>query len=378
MRRSLLIYSLTMFVAGSLFMNYTSAAVPTAAAFGKAKGGVPVEVYTLQNTHGMQVKVMTRGATVTHIFVPDKNGKTADVVLGFDDVSGYESEGNQYFGCTTGRVANRIAKGQFELDNRSYQLAINNEPNHLHGGVENSLDKVIWKATPFESDAGEGVAMRYVSPHGEEGYPGTLSIKVTFTVAKDSNALHINYEATTDQRTPINLTNHSYFNLQGEGSKTVLEHELTLHCDQYTPVDETLIPTGKFADVAGKPIDFRQAHKIGERIEQYDNDATIGYDHNLVINGKAGTTRIAAKLKDPASGRVLTVQTDQPGVQFYSGNFLEGQKGKGGKSYPHRSAICLETQYFPDSVNQPNFPSTILEPGHTYRHECIYAFSVEK
>lgn len=351
------------------------AAVPEAEPFGKTKDGTPVAIFTLSNSTKMQVRVMTRGATVTNILVPDKDGKLADVVLGFDDVQGYESDDNQYFGCTTGRVANRIANGKFTLGNRTYELAINNDPNHLHGGVERSLDKVVWEAKGFESDTGQGVAMRYVSPHGEEGYPGTLSIVVTFTLAKDSNDLHINYEATTDQATPVNLTNHSYFNLGGEGSDTVLDHKLKLHCDRYTPVDETLIPTGKLAAVTGEPLDFTTAHTIGDRIEKYDDAPTIGYDHNFVIDGDFGKVRPAAVLKDPASGRILTVKTDQPSVQFYSGNFLKGQKGKGGKPYPHRSALCLETQFYPDSINQPNFPSTVLEPGTTYSHVCVYSFS---
>lgn len=352
--------------------------LPQVAAFGKTKQGEPVEVYTLSNEHGMQVRVMTRGATVTNIHVPDQNGQVADVVLGFDDVSGYESDANQYFGCTTGRVANRIAQGKFSLDGRDYQLATNDGPNHLHGGVERSLDKVVWKAEPFASDRGQGVTMRYVSPHGEEGYPGTLSIHVTFTVLADKNDLSIEYRATSDQATPVNLTNHSYFNLGGEGSPTVLNHDLTLHCDHYTPVDDTLIPTGEIASVAGTPIDFRTPHKIGERINQYDETPTIGYDHNLIINGEAGQLRPAAVLQDPASGRTLTVLTDQPGVQFYSGNFLKGQAGKGGKPYPHRSAICLETQHYPDSINHPEFPNTVLKPGEVYTHQCVYSFDVEE
>lgn len=359
----------------TLQASLTQAAVPQADSFGKTKNGTPVDIFTLQNDHGMKVRVMTRGATITNIHVPDKDGTVADVVLGFDDVEGYESEGNQYFGCTAGRVANRIAEGKFTLNNRTYQLAINNEPNHLHGGVERSLDKVVWSAKAFDSKEDQGVVMHYVSPHGEEGYPGTLSCTVKFTLSKISNELEIDYLATTDQATPINLTNHSYFNLAGEGSETVLDHELTLHCDNYTPVDETLIPTGKFAEVKETPIDFRTPHIIGERVKKYDDAATIGYDHNLVINGEAGKLRPAAILKDPLSGRTLTVSTDQPGVQFYSGNFLEGQKGKGGKAYPHRSAICLETQFFPDSINQPNFPSTVLEPGNKYTHQCVLSFA---
>jgi len=355
----------------------TLADVPSAEPFGNAKDGTPVEIYTLKNDHGMQVRIMTRGATIVNIHAPDKDGKVADVVLGFDDVAGYESEDNQYFGCTTGRVCNRIAKGKFTLNNKEYTLAVNNEPNHLHGGVERSLDKVVWTAKPFETDQGEGVVFRYVSPHMEEGFPGTLSCRVRFTLLKNKNDLLINYEATTDQSTPVNLTNHSYFNLGGEGSETVLDHELTLHCDKYTPVDDTLIPTGEIASVEGTVLDFRTPHVIGERVKTLDDTATIGYDHNFVVNGESGEMRPVAKLKAPKSGRVLEVKSVEPGVQFYSGNFLKGQTGKGGKVYPHRSAICLETQHYPDSVNQPSFPSTILEPGAKYETTTVLSFSAE-
>ena len=353
------------------------AAVPEAMSFGRTADGTAVEAFTLQNDHGMSVRLMTRGATIVNLRVPDKNGDVADVVLGFDNVSGYESEDNQYFGCTTGRVANRIANAKFTLNGREYRVAVNDGPNHLHGGVERSLDKVVWKARPFESERGPGVAFRYVSPHGEEGYPGTLSIVVRYLLQKGANVLVINYQATTDQETPINLTNHSYFNLAGEGSETALDHELQLFCDQYTPVDDTLIPTGELADVAGSPVDFRKSHRIGERIDELDETSTIGYDHNFVVNGESGKLRRVARLKDPDTGRVLLVRTTAPGVQFYSGNFLKGQTGKGGKTYPHRSAICLETQHFPDSINQPAFPSVVLKPGETYRHVASLSFSAE-
>ncbi len=353
------------------------AAAPEAALFGKTKDGIEVEQYSLTNALGMSVKIMTRGATITNIMVPDKAGAMADVVLGFDDVAGYEGDGNQYFGCTAGRYANRIAKGKFTIDGKEYTLATNDGPNHLHGGVERSLDKVVWRAAPFDSEAGQGVVMRYNSPHGEEGYPGTLQSNVQFLLLKDKNQLTIRYTATTDQATPINLTNHSYFNLSGEGSETVLDHELQLFCDMYTPVDETLIPTGELAEVEGTVLDFRKPLPIGERVKTLDNASTIGYDHNFIVNGDAGTLRQAAKLKDPKSGRVLEVQTTEPGIQFYSGNFLKEQVGKGGKKYNHRSAICLETQHYPDSPNQPNFPSVILKPGETYQHSASFTFSAE-
>lgn len=353
-----------------------NAAVPVAEPFGQTASGEAVEAYTLTNESGMRVKLMTRGATVVEVWVPDAEGTLEDVVLGFDDVAGYESDRNQYFGCTTGRVANRIARGMFELDGRTYSLAINNEPNHLHGGTTRSLDKVIWDAFPYENKKGRGVEFRYVSPHGEEGYPGTLSISVTFELERSANVLSIEYSAQTDQATPVNLTNHAYFNLDGEGSETVLDHELTLYADRYTPVDDTLIPRGDLASVVETPLDFREAHVIGDRIDTLTETAALGYDHNFVVNGEAGTLRPVARLEDPDSGRVLVVKSTEPGVQFYSGNFLKGQEGKGGKAYPHRSALCLETQHFPDSVNHPEFPSVILEVGEEYRHVCVWEFSV--
>lgn len=364
-------------LACGLLPLFALAAPPVAAPFGKTAAGEAVEIYTLTNSTGMTARLMTRGATLVNLQVPDKAGKTADIVLGFDDVAGYEGEGNQYFGCTTGRVANRIRRGKFTLDGREYTLAINNEPNHLHGGTTRSLDKVVWQARPFETAEATGVEFRYVSPHLEEGYPGTLNSVVTYTLKKNSAELSVSYSATTDQATPLNLTNHSYFNLQGAGSETVLNHELQLFCDQYTPTDDTLIPTGEIAAVAGTVLDFRTPHRIGARITTLDETAAIGYDHNFVVNGTAGELRPVARLKDPVSGRVLEVHSTEPGVQFYSGNFLKGQTGKGGKAYPHRSAICLETQHYPDSVNQLGFPSTILHPGETYRHICVWKFSAE-
>jgi len=349
---------------------------PKGEPFGKTSRGEPVELYTLKNKGGITAKVMTRGATLTELHVPDKKGDVADVVLGWDDVAGYESADNQYFGCTTGRVANRIAKGKFTVLNKEYQVPVNNAPNALHGGVERSLDKVVWKAEPFETHRGQGVKFTYTSPDGEEGYPGKLTMEVSYQLTGD-NELRIEYVATSDRPTPVNLTNHSYFNLQGAGSPTVLDHEVTIHADKYTPADDTLIPTGKIDPVEGTPLDFRSAHKIGERIEQLDKTAAIGYDHNFVLNGASGTLRKIARVKDPKSGRVLTVQTTEPGVQFYTGNFLKGQKAKGSKTYAHRSALCLETQHFPDSVNHPEFPTTILKAGDKYTHICVYGFSAE-
>jgi len=355
-----------------------SAQAPTGEPFGKTKDGKSVELYTLESDAGLVVKVMTRGATLVQIHAPDKDGKLDDVILGWDDVAGYESEGNQYFGCTTGRVCNRIARGKFTLDGMSYELAINNDPNHLHGGVERSLDKVVWNAKGFTNKRGQGVRMTYSSPDGEEGYPGKLDVTVTFLVAKDSNRLTIQYKANTDKATPVNLTNHAYFNLAGAGSETVLDHVLRLNADQYTPVDDTLIPTGKIASVEGTDVDFRKGARIGKRIAALDDASTIGYDHNFVLNPRPADSRLnlAAIVRHPDSGRVLRIATTEPGIQFYSGNFLMGQVGKDGKTYAHRSALCLETQHFPDSVNQPNFPDTVLQPGETFESTTQYTFQI--
>ena len=352
---------------------------PVPADFGKTADGAPVEIYTLKSGKGLVAKIMTRGATLVELHVPDKDGKAEDVVLGWDDVAGYESEDNQYFGCTTGRVCNRIAKGKFTLEGKEYTLAINNEPNHLHGGEKRSLDKVVWKASPFSNEKGQGVTFSYTSPDGEEGYPGTLKASVTYFVPKDANRLSMRYKATTDKATPVNLTNHAYFNLGGAGSKTVLNHMLKLNADNYTPTDETLIPTGKIAPVEGTDLDFRKPTKIGKRINTYDDTGAIGYDHNFVLNPKPADKKmvLAAMLFDKASGRRMRIMTTEPGIQFYSGNFLKGQKGKGGKVYEHRSACCLETQHFPDSVNHDEFPSTILKPGDTYTSSTTLAFSAE-
>jgi len=346
--------------------------------FGKTKSGKEVELYTLKNDAGLTVCLSTRGATITQIHAPDRNGKFADIVLGFDDVAGYEGDTNQYFGNTTGRVCNRIAKGKFSLAGKTYELAINNEPNHLHGGSERSLDKVVWKAQEVRSEKlGTGIRFTYTSPDGEEGYPGTLKVAIRYTLSED-NKLRMSYWAKTDQATPVNLTNHAYFNLSGAGSPTVLNHQLKLEADSYTPTDDTLIPTGEIAPVEGTALDFRKMKKIGTHIEKLTDTAALGYDHNFVLRNQTGKVKLAAILRDQASGRVLRVSTSEPGIQFYSGNFLNGQKGKGDKEYAHRSAICLEAQHFPDSVNHENFPSTILKPDENYQQTTIYAFAVSK
>ena len=345
--------------------------------FGKTRSGETVDVYTARNPAGMIMQVMTRGATLIGVEAPDRDGQLADVVFGFDKVADYESDKNQYFGATTGRCANRIAKGKFSLDGKEYQLAINNGPNHLHGGITRSLDKVIWNADPFENARGRGVKFTYHSPAGEENYPGNLDVTVTYTLT-DENEIRIDYKATTDENSPVNLTNHAYFNLAGAGAPTIHDHLLTINANNYTPVDDTLIPTGEIASVEGTPLDFRQPTPIGLRVAELDNTSTTGYDHNYVLKkSRLGELSLAAVLKDPSSGRTLTVWTTEPGVQFYGGNFLFEQEGKQGKNYARRSGCCLETQHFPDSVNQPDFPGVILKPGDTYQQTCIYAFSAD-
>lgn len=344
--------------------------------FGKTADGVAVKQYTLTNADGAIVKLISRGATLTEWLVPGKDGKKTDVVFGFDDVAGYESKGNGYFGATTGRVANRIAGGKFTIDGKEYQLPKNDGPNTLHGGVKRSLDKVVWDGKPFENQEGQGVVFTYVSPDGEEGFPGELTTKVTYTLT-DKNELKIDYEATTDKATPINLTNHTYFNLSGAGADTILDHELKLEADHYTPIDDVLIPSGEIAAVAGTPLDFREFRKIGERVDQLNDKPGKGYDHNFVLNNQDGDLALAATVREPKSGRVLKVYTTEPGVQFYGGNFLDGVKGKGGKPYAYRSGFCLETQHYPNSVNQSNFPNAVLRPGETYTQTCVYQVTNE-
>jgi aldose 1-epimerase len=352
----------------------TAAEVSGPAPFGKTADGTAVEVWTLTSKKaGATIKIMTRGATIIEWQAPDKAGKAANVVLGFDDVAGYESDRNQFFGCTVGRVCNRIARGQFTLDGKTYQLALNDKPNTLHGGAKRTFDKVVWKAAR-EGDS--AVRFEYTSPDGEENFPGTLRVAVVYTLAENGE-LRIDTTAQTDKATPVNLTNHSYFNLAGAGADTVLDHELTVAAEQYTPTDNTLIPTGKIEPVAGTPLDFTKPLKVGARIDALVKTAAKGYDHNYVLTKREKGPTFAAKLRDPASGRVLTVQTTQPGIQVYSGNFLFGQKGKDGKTYKQRSALCLETQHFPDAVHHENFPSIILRPGETFRQTTIYGMTAE-
>lgn len=343
--------------------------------FGKTPEGQSVALYTLTNAKGAVAKITTYGGIVTELHVPDKTGKKGDVVLGFSTLEGY-LKGHPYFGAIVGRVGNRIAKGKFTLEGKSYKVATNNGPNHLHGGVK-GFDKRVWKAVQLRRTGGPTLQLTYVSPDGEEGYPGTLTSKVVYQL-KDDNTLRIEYTATvTGKSTILNLTNHSYFNLAGKG--TILDHDLTLSCSRYTPVDDTLIPTGELAPVAGTDFDFMKPHKIGERSEKVGSNPT-GYDHNFVIDGGGkGKLVKAATVHSAASGRVMEIYTDQPGVQFYTGNFLDGTlTGKGGWKYVKHSALCLETQHFPDSINHKNFPTTVLRPGQTYKTVTEHRFSVRK
>jgi aldose 1-epimerase len=373
-------------VAGALACASRGAAPATRESFGTTRGGKAVSVYTLKNARGIEVRVIDYGGIILSLRVPDRAGRFADIVLGFDSLADYERS-SPYFGALIGRYGNRIAGGRFTLDGNTYTLARNNGPNHLHGGLK-GFDKVVWEATPFERGGRDsvGLVLRYTSQDGEEGYPGTLRATVTYTLT-NQNELIIDYEATTDRATPVNLTQHSYFNLGGDRSRDVLGHVVTLHADRFTPVDSTLIPTGEIASVRGTPFDFRMPTAIGARIAQ--DDAQLhrgrGYDHNFVLDksGSAGpgpppaTPALAARVEEPASGRVMEIYTTEPGLQFYSGNFLDGTlRGKGGAVYGHRSGFAMETQHFPDSPNHPVFPSTILRPGQEYRSRTIYKFGV--
>jgi aldose 1-epimerase len=333
--------------------------------------------FTLTNAHGIEVRVLTYGGIITSIRTPDRSGHVDDIVLGFDSLAGYLKE-SPYFGAIVGRYANRIANGRFTLDGATYHLPRNNGPNTLHGGVR-GFDKVIWTGEPFQSDSGTGVTLRYTSKDGEEGFPGTLVARVTYTLTPQDE-LVVDYEATSDKATPVNLSQHTYWNLRGTAGGDILDHLLTLDAAAFTPVDSTLIPTGEIARVAGTPFDFRTATRIGARIGQENAQLRFGrgYDHNWVLDrGSAGGLMHAARLMEPSSGRTLDVNTTEPGVQFYSGNFLDGTiRGKGGRVYAHRSGLCLETQHFPDSPNHPDFPSTILRPGGRYRSTTVFTFGV--
>ena len=346
------------------------------APFGVLSSGDTVHVVTLTNANGIELRAITYGGIVVSLRTPDRQGAMADIVLGFDDLDGYVKS-SPYFGSITGRYANRIARGRFSLDGVQYQLAINNGVNALHGGLR-GFDKVLWSATEKGDSSGVSVVFTYVSRDGEEGYPGTLNATVTYTLT-DSDQFVIDYEATTDKATPVNLTQHSYFNLAGDGAGDILNHVLTLDADRYTPVDSTLIPTGELATVEGTPFDFRAGVAIGARITQDDPQLRIagGYDHNFVLTRTQSGLGHAARVVEPVSGRTLDVATTEPGIQLYTGNFLAGSiTGKSGHVYRHRNGFCLETHHFPDSPNQPSFPSTILRPGETFRSRSIYTFGV--
>ena len=343
--------------------------------FGTTPAGETVNLYTLTNTSGMEIGIINFGGIITHIKTLDRQGEFADVALGFDELEPY-LQASPYFGALIGRFGNRLAKGRFELDGKTYQLATNNGENHLHGGVT-GFDKVVWEATPFTADTHVGLKLFYLSRDGDQGYPGNLSVTVTYTLTNEDEIL-VDYHATTDQATPINLTQHSYFNLAGQGD--VLQHELMINADAFTPIDDTQIPLGGSQAVAGTPFDFRTAKKIGADINQDDEQLRcgLGYDHNFVLN-KAAPEKLtlAARATESTTGRVLEVYTEEPGVQFYSGNFLDGSLTGKGKTYAYRTGFCLEPQHFPDSPNQPDFPSTILRPGEVYSSRTIFKFLVQ-
>jgi aldose 1-epimerase len=365
-----------------------AAANPAAAAEHQAKpaaksswghtGDASVEIYTLTNVHGVEARIMTYGATLVSLKAPDRAGHFKNIVLGFDSLEPYLGA-TAFYGATVGRYANRIAKGRFTLDGKTYQLATNDGPNSLHGG-RRGFDKRIWKAEPLPASQGNGVRLTYVSAAGEEGYPGEVTAHAVYRL-DDNNNLEIEYGATTTAATPVNFANHAYFNLTGDPSVPVLDHVLTINADRFTPVDATLIPTGELRAVAGTPFDFKTAHAVGARIGEPDEQLRLGhgYDHNWVLNKAGAGITLAAVVTEPKSGRSLEVRTTQPGVQFYTGNFMNGKPAaEGGSVYAYRTGLCLETQHFPDSPNQASFPSTILRPGQVYAEKTILALRVVK
>ncbi|AXA54592.1 aldose epimerase family protein [Pseudomonas thivervalensis] len=351
-------------------------------AFGKTNDGTAVEKFVLRNSHGIEATVITYGGILQSLIVPDKNGMTTDIVLGFDDVQGYQKNGSVYFGATIGRFGNRLAGGAFELDGKRYQVPQNDKDNSLHGGPQ-GFDKRVWKAEPSNDKDSVGVTLTYLSADGEMGFPGNLKTDVTYSL-NDKNELRIDYKATTDKPTVLNLTNHSYFNLAGAGNGDILKQVATLHAARYTPVTGKLIPTGELAPVAGTPMDFTQPTAIGTHIKadhpqlKFAEPKQGGFDFNWVLDAKGDVSKLAADVQDPQSGRRLQLYTTEPGVQFYTSNFLDGTvKGKQGKVYPHWGAFTLETQHFPDSPNQPDFPTTRLDPGQTYTQTMVLKFSAE-
>ncbi len=348
------------------------------APFGVLPSGDSVHVFTLTNANGVELRAIDYGGIVVSLRTPDRMGRPGDIVLGYDAIDGYLAS-SPYFGALVGRYANRIAQGRFTLDGAAYRLAINNGRNALHGGLR-GFDKVLWRAEPLRDSSGAGVVFRYTSRDGEEGYPGTLHVQVTYTLT-DRNELAIEYVATTDKATPVNLTQHSYFNLGGDGAGDVLAHVVAIDADRFLPVDTTLIPTGTLSPVAGTPFDFRKGVAIGAHIKEADSQLKYagGYDHSFVITRSGPGLVHAARVVEPETGRTLDVATTEPGIQFYTGNFLDGSiTGKAGHVYRHRNGFCLETQHFPDSPNQPAFPSTILRPGTELRSRTVYTFGVAK
>ncbi|WP_224995360.1 aldose epimerase family protein [Cesiribacter sp. SM1] len=346
--------------------------------FGKMQDGTTVDLYTLTNANGTEVKITNYGGIITSLRVADKNDSLEDVVLGFDNLEGYLQEGVPYFGAIVGRYGNRIANAQFVLDGQTYKLAANDGPNHLHGGVR-GFDKVLWQAESFEGEEGVGVKLRHLSKDGEEGYPGNLTVDVTYTLTND-DALKIDYQATTDKATVVNLTNHAYFNLSGNLGEKILDHQVMINADSLVPVNETLIPTGELIAVEGTPFDFTEPTAVGERIDANDQQIVYGkgYDHCWALNGEAGAMSLAATVHHPESGRFMEVHTTEPGIQFYTGNFLDGSLSGKGFTYGHRTGFCLETEHYPDSPNQENFPSVTLRPGETYQTQTTYKFSVKE
>jgi aldose 1-epimerase len=350
--------------------------VITRNAFGKTRDGQAVDIFTLRNSKGAEVRILNYGGIVVSFTVPDKHGKMGDVVLGYDNLESYLKQ-SPYFGCLVGRYGNRIAHGKFTLDGTAYTLATNNYPNAIHGGLK-GFDKAVWQAKIVAHGSEPSLELHYVSKDGEEGYPGNLDVTAAYTLT-DDNGLKLEYTATTDKDTVVNLTQHSYFNLAGRGD--VLNHVVMIDADKFTPVDKTLIPTGELRPVQGTPFDFRKPMAIGARINQDDEQLKFGkgYDHNWVLNKKPGELKLAARVHEPTTGRVLEVLTTEPGLQFYTGNFLDGKiTGKGGWIYQARNAFCMEPQHFPDSPNHPEFPSVVLKPGETYKNTIIYRLSVSR
>ena len=345
--------------------------------FGTTKDGQKVDLYTLTNANGLVAKISNYGGTVTELWVPDRDGNLGDIVLGFDNLKDYE-EKSPYFGCLIGRYGNRIGKAKFTLDGTTYKLNANDGKNHLHGGVK-GFDKVVWEAEPVQNSNGVGLTLHYLSKDMEEGYPGNLDVTVVYTLTH-KDELKIDYTATTDKPTVCNLTNHNYYNLAGQGVCSNSENQLYINADYFTPVDEGLITTGELRPVKGTPFDFTRLTAIGERIDSNDTQMKYGggYDHNWVLNKKGKKMTLAAKVYEPTTGRIMIISTTEPGLQFYSGNFLDGTLvGKNGKVYKHRYAYCLETQHYPDSPNKPEFPTTMLRPGQTYKTTTVHKFMTE-